>query len=185
MNDDTNQLLHYDVYKPLLEEFNLDFVPPLSKIKNGSYENFIHTLNQNNLFIKDGEGLGEGVVIKNYAFYNKFGNQVWAKIVSSEFKEQHYKTMGCPETVGKMLEEEIVDKYQTTALVEKTYQKIHNECEGWKSQYIPRLLDTVYYDLIKEELWEALKEHKFPTINFRTLKSFSTANIKHTLKELF
>lgn len=184
-NDETQQYLSYDVYKPLLEEFDLDYIPPLAKIKNGSYENFIHVLNQNNFFIKDGEGLGEGIVIKNYNYYNKSENQTWAKIVSSEFKEKHYKTMGCPETETRLIEEVIVEKYCTKAVIEKTYMKIHNEMEGWKSQYIPRLLDTVFYDFIKEETWEFIKEHKNPTINFRTLKSFVTSKIKADLPELF
>ena len=163
----------------------MDYIPPLAKIKNGSYENFIHVLNQNNFFIKDGEGLGEGIVIKNYSYYNKYGRQTWAKIVSSEFKEKHYKEMGCPEKEGKLIEEEIVDKYCTKALIEKTYMKIHNEMEGWRSQYIPRLLDTVFYELIKEESWEFIKEFKNPTINYKTLKAFTTMRIKKDLSELF
>lgn len=184
-NDETEQYLHYETYKPLLEEFRLDYIPPLAKIKNGSYENFIHVLNQNNLFIKDGEGLGEGIVIKNYSFYNRYQNQIWAKIISSEFKEQHYKTMGCPEKESRLIEEEITEKFCTKALIEKTQAKIQNEMDGWKSQYIPRLLDTVFYELIKEDTWEFLKEFKNPTINFKTLKAFVTAKIKKDLPELF
>lgn len=184
-NDETEQYLSYDAYKPLLDEFGLDYIPSLAKIKNGSYENFIHVLNQNNFFIKDGEGLGEGIVIKNYDYYNKYGRQTWAKIVSSEFKEQHYKTMGCPEIESKMVEEEIAQKYCTKALIEKTYWKIHNEKEGWRSEYIPRLLETVFYDLIKEETYEFLKEFKNPTINFKTLKAFVVQKIKSDMKELF
>jgi hypothetical protein len=183
LNDETDQLLSSDVYKPLLEEFGLDYVPPLAKIKNGSYDNFIHVLNQNNFFIKDGEGVGEGIVIKNYDFYNKFGRQTWAKIVTSEFKEQHYKTMGCPETEGKMVEEEIVDEYCTEALIQKTHAKI--AVDGWSSKQIPQLLETVYYDLIKEETYEFLKKFKNPTVNFRTLKAFVIQKIKTTMPEVF
>lgn len=184
-NDETEQYLTYDTYKPLLEEFGLDYVPPLAKIKNGSYENFIHVLNNNNFFIKDGEGTGEGIVIKNYDYYNKFGNQIWAKIISSEFKEQHHREMGCPETSGKMVEEEIVDGWLTEALVEKTYQKIRLDANGWTSKYIPRLLDTCYYELVNEELWNALKELKNPTVNFKTLKALCINKVKQTKKELF
>lgn len=184
-NDDTDQYLTYEEYQPLLEEFGLDYIPPLCIIKNGSYESFVHQLSNNTLFIKDGEGIGEGIVIKNYDYYNKFGKQVWAKIITSEFKEKHYKTMGAPETEKTMLEEKIADEFVTTALVEKTFAKIHTEMNGWTSRYIPRLLDTVFHDLITEEMWRILKDHKNPTINFTTLKHFTIARIKQIKPEVF
>lgn len=184
-NDETEQYLTYEAYKPLLEEFGLDYIPPLAIITNGSYENFIHVLNQNNLFIEDGKGNGEGIVIKNYDYYNKFGQQVWAKIITSEFKEQHYREMGAPEKEGKMTEELIVERYCTISLIEKTYSKIVSEMDGWSSRSIPRLLDTIYYDLVREEMWEILKEYKNPTINFKTLKSLVIMKIKQVKKELF
>lgn len=185
LNDDTDLLLPYDVYAPLLEEFGLDYIPPLAKIKNGSYENFIHVLNQNNFFIKDGEGIGEGIVIKNYHYFNKYGRQTWAKIITSEFKEQHHKVMGCPETEKRMIEELVIDAFCTEALINKTYEKIKLEHEGWSSKYIPKLLGRVEYDLIKEEGYEIVKKFNFPTINFKTLKHFMIAKIKKTLPEVF
>lgn len=184
-NDKTDSYLTYEEYKPLLEEFDLDYIPPLAIIKNGTYESFVHQLSNNILFIKDGEGVGEGIVIKNYDFYNKFGKQVWAKIITSEFKEKHYKEMGCPESEKTMLEERISNDYVTTALVDKTYAKIHNEMDGWTSKYIPRLLETIYHDLITEELWSILKEYKNPTINFTTLKHFVVGRIKQIKQEVF
>lgn len=184
-NDINDTLLPYDVYQPMLEEFSLDYIPPLAIIKNGSYENFIHVLNQNNLFIKDGAGIGEGIVIKNYSYYNQWGNQIWAKIVASEFKEQHYKVMGPPETVGKLIEEQIVEHFCTEALITKTQAKIQNENDGWSSKNIPEFLGQVEYDLIKEESFNIIKKFNFPTINFRTLKHFIIAKIKRTMPELF
>lgn len=184
-NDETEQYLSYDVYKPLLDEFGLDYIPPLQIIKNGSYENFVHVLNQNNFFIKDGEGIGEGIVLKNYDYYNKYGRQTWAKIITTEFKEQHHREMGAPEKNSKLVEEEIVDKYCTEALITKVQTKIQNEMGGWSSKYIPRLLETVYYDLIKEETWEIIKEFNNPRIDFKILKHFVISKTKTTLKELF
>lgn len=184
-NDETNQFLTYDAYKPLLDEFGLDYIPPLAKIKNGSYENFIHVVNQNNFFIKDGEGIGEGIVIKNYDYYNKFGNQVWAKIITSEFKENHHREMGCPETTGKMVEEEIVDGWLTESLITKTYDKIRVANEGWSSRNIPELLDRCFYELVNEELWNSLKDIGLKTVNFKTLKHLATAKVKLTLPEVF
>lgn len=184
--EDGFEYLIYETYKPLLEEFNLDYIPPLCIIKNGSYEKFVDWLDKNIFLIEDGKGVGEGIVIRNYNFYNRFGRQTWSKIVRSEFKELHTKTMGAPELNGKsMVEEEIVNNFCTEALIEKTYSKIINEQDGWRSQYIPRLLETVFYDLINEETWHILKKFKNPTINYKTLKHFTTQKIKETKPDLF
>jgi len=185
-NDDTNQYLSYNAYKPMLDECGIEYVSPLAIIRNGTYENFIHVLGQNNFYIKDGEGNGEGIVIKNYDYYNRFGNQVWAKIITSEFKEAHHKEMGAPEREGKLIEETIVDSFVTSAEVNKTIAKIASaEARSWTSRDIPRLLETVYYDLVHESIWEALKQHKNPTINFQTLKHFSIKKVKELAPELF
>lgn len=186
INGETAEYLTYDTYKSLLEAHNLDYIPCIAKIKQGSYEQFVNWLDKNNYLIEDGKGNGEGIVIKNYDFYNKFNRQTWAKIVTSEFKEKHAKEMGATEINGsKMIEEEIASKYVTTALVEKTYSKIVTEKDGWTSKYIPELLSRVYYDLITEESWNFIKEFKKPTINYRTLTAITTNRIKEIKPELF
>lgn len=178
--------LSYDDYKPLLDEFGLDYINPIGIVKNASLDNYIHYLSANGFLIKDGEGNGEGIVIKNYDFVNKYGRIVWAKIVTNEFKEKHYRTMGAPEVQTAVLEEKIVNKYVSEALIEKEYSKILHENGGeWHSKFIPRLLNTVYYCLVTEELWSALKEFKNPSINFRALLNFCNAKVKRVRSDLF
>jgi hypothetical protein len=164
----------------------LDYIPPLAKIKNGSYEYFIKALEQNIFLVKDGQGVGEGVVIKNYSYYNKYKRQTWAKIVTSEFKEKHYKTMGCPEIkAADMIEEKIVDDFCTEAFVEKEYAKIINDNNGWSSKFIPQLLGRVFSELVKEEMWNAIKKYKNPKVDFKTLNHLVTNKVKDVKKELF
>jgi len=177
--------LNYLFYKPLLEKYSIDYIPPISIIRNGNYEQFINHLMKNVFLIEDGKGYGEGIVIKNYEYKNKFNRQIWAKIVTSEFKEKHAKTMGASEINGKKLvEEEIANKFVTNALCEKTYAKIKNE-KGFSSKNIPQLLNTIYYDLIVEESWNFIKEYKNPIINFKTLQFFVFAKVKSELPLLF
>lgn len=183
LNDDLH--LHYSEYKPLLDLYGIEYVPPISIIRNGSYEQFVNHLMKNVFLIEDGKGYGEGIVLKNYSYKNKFNKQVWAKIVTSEFKEKHQKVMGASEINGtKLVEEEIANKYITNALCEKTYAKINLQ-DGFNSKKIPQLLNTIYYDFIKEESWNFIKEHKNPTINFKTLQHFVFCKIKSELKHLF
>ena len=84
-NEGGLEYLPYEVYQPLLEELGLDYIAPLKIVTNGSLEHFLKCLEENNFLIKDGEGCGEGIVIKNYDFYNRYKRQTWAKIVTSEF----------------------------------------------------------------------------------------------------
>jgi len=68
---------------------------------------------------------------------------------------------------------------------EDVMAEIVTSLNGWTSRYIPRLLDTVFHDLITEEMWRILKDHKNPTINFTTLKHFTIAKIKQIKPEVF
>lgn len=179
------EYLPYSKYQPILEKFNLDYIPPITIIKNGTYEQFIEQLNKNVFLIEDGKGVGEGVVLKNYEFKNKYGRCTWAKIVTSEFKEKHSKEMGVPNIENKPIEQKIIDNFCTEALIEKTYSKIVTEEDGWKSRYIPRLFSTVYHDIIVEEMWNVIKKYKDPIINFRTLKSMIIMKVKQIKPELF
>lgn len=179
------ELLPYLQYQPILEQFKIEYIPPICSIKNPTYEDLVNKLESNFYLIKDGEDSGEGIVIKNYEFKNKFGRQVWAKIVKTEFKEKQSKIKHTEMNASKMIEQEIIDEYLTKTMIEKVKSKIENECNGWSSKYIPRLLQTVYYDLIKEETWAFVKEKKFPTINFRTLNFLTIQKIKEILPGLF
>ena len=184
--DSALKYLLYDTYKPLLEKHNIDFIAPISIITNASYEQLVDQLMKNVFLIEDGKGVGEGVVIKRYDFVNKYNRQTWAKIVTSEFKEKHAKVMGASEMKGrKMVEEEIAKKYVTTALCDKVKAKIENDNGSFASKDIPRLLHTIYYDIVKEESWNFIKEHKNPTINYKTLQHFVTAKIKEGMPMLF
>ncbi len=175
----------YEEYKPILEAHNIQYIPPICTIKNGSYEQFINQLALNVFLIEDGKGAGEGIVIKRYDYRNKYGRQTWAKIVTSEFKEKHAKEMGGHVLNGKrLIEEEIAEKYVTVALCEKEYSKICNESD-WNSKLIPRLLHTIYYSLVKEECWEFVKEHKTPVIDFKRLQHFTFCQVKKNLPKVF
>ena len=179
-----DKYLDYETYQPYLEEFKLDYIPPIRIVTNGSYEHFIKLLDANDYLLKDGEGIGEGIVIKRYDYVNKYGRTTWAKIVTSEFKEKNLKTMGAPEQDGKKLsEEEAVNKFLTKAVIEKVYKRISQD--GFSSKQIPQLLNTVYHDFVKEEMWTIIKKMKAPTINFRTLQHFVFNKVKIEMSQLF
>ena len=188
LDEDSNfDYLSYDTYQPELEKYGLDYVIPICKMTNGSYDAFLKALDKSRFLVKDSyDGPGEGIIIKNYDYKNKYGRTTWAKIVTQEFKEKNAKHMGIAELKAKkMVEEEIVEKYCTSAFIEKEYQKIATEYDGWHSECIPELLGRVYYELIREECWKFVKELKNPTINFKTLHGLVIQKIKQVKPELF
>lgn len=192
LTDDEDFVLYisYDVYKPILEDFGLEYIPVIATVENGSYDQFIRLLDLNNYLIEDGKGTGEGLVLKRYEYRNKYGRQTWAKIVKSEFKEIHAKTMGGIKVLGeKVIEKEATEKFLTAEVIEKIYQKIIIDnaigVAVWNSKFIPRLLDTVYYEFVTEEIWHIVKEFKGPMINFGTLKHYVINKIKEVKPELF
>jgi len=184
-SDLTDKYLNYSDYQPLLEEFGIDYIPAMSIIRNSTYDNLLIELQNNKFLIRDGAGVGEGIVVKNYDYQNKFGRLCFAKIVTN-FKEKHQKEMGpTDKKFRNLIEQEIVDKFIDSFFVGKVYSKIVNEMEGWNSKYIPRLLNTVYHDLVSEEIWDIVKKMKNPTINFKTLLNLTILKIKELRPELF
>lgn len=184
--DGSVEYIPYDIYKPLVEEFGLDYIPPIVTMTNGSYEYFIRTLDNNTFMIQDGKGVGEGIVIKNYDYYNKYKRQIWAKIVTNEFKEIHTREMGVNNIkTEKVIEQEIVDNYCTEAFIEKEYSKILNETGEWDNRKIPMLLGRVFSELVKEETWNIIKKYKNPTINYKTLNALVINKIKVVKSDIF
>lgn len=184
--DGSVEYIPYDIYKSLVEEFGLDYIPPIVTMTNGSYEYFIRTLDNNTFMIQDGKGVGEGIVIKNYDYYNKYKRQIWAKIVTNEFKEIHKREMGVNNIkTEKVIEQEIVDNYCTAAFIEKEYSKILNETGEWDNRKIPMLLGRVFSELVKEETWNIIKKYKNPTINYKTLNALVINKIKTVKSDIF
>ena len=163
--------LSYEEYKPLLDAHGIDYIPPLCTMKNPSEEQVLEALKKCGQFlVKDGEGSGEGLVLKNYNYKNKYGRQTWAKLITNEFKTIHHKEMGAPLVNGTLLvEDRIVEDFVTDHFILKEKSKIELENGGWDSKCIPKLLGVVFHELIREESWNIIKKYKNPKINFGLL----------------
>lgn len=176
--------LPYEDYKAMLVGFGINFIPPICKIENPSYDKLVELLDKNDYLIQDGKGVGEGIVIKNYDFVNRYGRVTWAKIVRNEFKNHHRKAE-TPVIKDKTATEQlIVNKFVTVSLISKELAKIETDA-GWNSKQIPRLLNTVYYCLVKEESWNIVKEFKNPTIDYKRLYNLTVNKVKETCIEIF
>ena len=178
------EYIPYDIYKAELEEFGIDYLAPLKIIKNPEIED-VRFQAENNFYLMQQGSIGEGVVCKNYEFYNKYGRQTWGKLVRNEFKEKHHSTMGVPVDDVLTIEEKIVNDFVTKFMVDKEFEKIKLAEDGWSSKLIPRLLHTVYYTLVTEETWNFLKLYKNPKIDFKRLQQMTTAKVKELRPDIF
>lgn len=170
--DQDGKSVPYEEYSKDCESLEINYIPPIATIKNPTHEQLTRFLEKTGQFlVKDGEGKGEGIVVKNYDYTNRFGRQTWGKIVTNEFKEKHHKAMGASEINNTLsVEEKIVNEFLSDAYVEKEIAKIKAENEGfWHNKYLPRLFGVVTHEFIRDYIHVALKKHKNPTIDFKQL----------------
>lgn len=181
----TGRFLHFDVYSQLLKAYGIDFIPCLGAGSNPTYETLCGWRDRNTFLIQDGQGCGEGIVVKQYGWTNRFGRTTWAKLVANHFKDKHIAEMGGSVINNKMVEEEIADEFLTGHMVDKIMAKIRTENGAFGARDIPRLLGEAFHDLVTEELWQALKKHKNPKLDFKTLNHCAIARVKRLQPELF
>lgn len=174
--------LTYEEYVPLLEEFNIKYIPLIVKLDHPTIAEIQQYVDKCTYLMKDNKS-GEGVTLKNYDYHNAYGRITWAKIVRSAFKIAHKAKL--PMDVDS-IEEKITNDLCTPELIEKEYNKILNDNGGkWDSKCIPKFLGIFWHTFITEECFNMIKKYKEPTINFRTLHKFVIDKIKETKSELF
>lgn len=177
---DCYRYLSYNHYSNILKQYdNIEVIPTLGILINPSAKDIEYLLDSNTYLCKDNKP-GEGVVIKNYSFVNRFGRTTWAKVVRTEFKEKQHPTSKPKQTVEEV-EKDIIEQYITKSLVEKEQAKIINECGDWSSKYIPRLLGTIWHTFIDEETFHFTKQFKNPTIDFKVLNRLCNEKIKEII----
>lgn len=170
-------------YQPVFDDLNIDYIPFTHVIENPSEEQLRKIADANTYLLKDGE-VGEGIVIKNYNYRNKWGRITWAKIVRSEFKGRAVKSTGATVMQREQaVEQAIVDLYVTEALVLKELAKIENLEDGKPIQ--PRLLSTVYHAILTEETWNFVKKFKNPVIDFKRLQKLTEYQTKQYAPQYF
>ena len=207
---DEERYVPYNEYAAILQKIGFDVIEPLCIITNPTEVQLRKEVDENSYLIIDGGGAGEGIVIKNYLWESKYGRQPWAKLVRNEFKEENKRAFGVTEKDGKFqVEAAIAEEFITQAVVEKALAKINQDVlnahdfgiqdcslpnqiarrkavlEGARPKIIPRLLGTVFYDLVREDLWDALKKHKFPSVDFRRLRTHCILRTKMYAPDLF
>ncbi|HRF70617.1 MAG TPA: RNA ligase family protein [Candidatus Pelethenecus sp.] len=121
---------------------------------------------------------GEGIVIKNRAFINKFGDNECAKIVTEKFKELNGVVFGGnnkhSDTYWEMW---VVNKFMTLSRVQKIINKLQPTIDRrLDMQHLPMIMGACYHDMLTEEIWDIQKKAK--KIDFTALQRISYAKAK-------
>lgn len=95
---------------------------------------------------------GEGVVVKNLSFRNKFGDFNFGKYVTQEFKEDNGITFGGNNKFSDTYEEMYyVNKFVNLARVEKITHKLESMEGKLSEQHIHKVMGMVFHDVMTEE----------------------------------
>lgn len=163
----------------LAHKFKLDTPHVFGVFKNPAPNKFDELVGQTILGEK-----GEGIVIKNAEFINKWGDRVCAKIVTQDFKEQNGIVFGGNNKSSETyVEMKMVQKFMTLARVRKVMQKLQPQIEKkLDMEHTARIIKSVYHDMFEEEIWTFVKKHK--KIDFNQLERLSarkSAKIYHDI----
>ncbi len=157
------------------QRFGIETVPDLGTIENPTLQELTKLVEgQKSVY---GEKR-EGIVIRNKDFINSFGDRVNAKLVAESFMEDNGIMFGGNNKYSECYwEQYISNKYIDVARVQKIMNKIQPIInEKFDMKHIPRIIGTVYHDLITEEAWEISQKAK--KIDFDILKRICGKKIR-------
>lgn len=183
-----NRYLTYEEYIELFKNSSdVNVIPYIVKLENPSVDEIKEKLQDTGRYLCT-KGFGEGIVIKNYDFINRYGRRTWAKILTEDFLgkkkslREHNKDIK-QKVCCHPTEEKIINKYLTNEHVAKEYHKI---CEKYKETVMNpshtfELLNVVFTEFWSDN-WEIiLKDMHFPIIDFKALKSACDVRVKEVI----
>lgn len=178
--------LHPKDIDVLLYKYDLsNYAVPTLIISDSFTEEQIEKIAETNFYLLDSaDHPGEGVVIRNPDYINKYGHYTIAKYVRPEYK--HNKTKPKKNINNSSVEESIVDRYVTNEEISKAVAKIcllmNMDAFEVTNASMGRLLNEVWTGAICDEIKDILKKFKNPTIDFATLKYYCDAAVREYLK---
>ena len=167
-------------WRPMLAEAGLEpwFVKVLAVLDHPAMDDVLAVARAND-FMLEGTGLvGEGVVCKVADWRNRFGRQMYGKLVLDEFKKQRRK----PAAEAVDVEQQIVDWYLTDAELDKTVAKVCARCGAEEfdtsSRKMAGMLTSMCWRDLLAECPDFVKRFNNPTVNFARLSGLCTARVR-------
>lgn len=190
LDQSTGRYLTYEEYSAVFAGNKCDrlrVIPLMEKLESPTPKDIEDRLQKTGVFLC-AAGLGEGIVIKNYDFVNKYGRRTWAKMLTEDFlgKKKDLRSTNKEikdGTIEHATEHAIINKYLTDEHIAKEYSKI---CEKYGEAVMdPRhtfeLLNRVFFEFWSDN-WEIiLNKMHLPTVNFKALKTLCDTRVKEVV----
>lgn len=124
---DYKRYISDDVWRPMLAKagFEAWSVKVLAVLDHPTMGDVLAVAKANDYLLEGLGFVGEGVVCKVASWRNRFGRQVYGKLVLDEFKKRRKKRVANEEDI----EQGIVDWYMTDAELAKTAAKVCARCD--------------------------------------------------------
>lgn len=182
-DNETEKYLNYDLWADDIAKncSSVEVIPLIAKLENPTVDELIALLEKTGDYLVT-EGVGEGMVIKNYDFVNRYGRTVWAKLLTEDFKVHKDKTRkaNTEAKVENETEHKIIQML-TVEHIQKEHAKLIEAKGDWSSKYIFELLNRVFDEFLRDNFEIFIKKLRMPTINFRVLKQMSDTKVKEVL----
>lgn len=181
LDEESGEFLHPNKVMALADEYHIEHPQVFATIVNPTMEQIQQYAGKSFL----GNITGEGVVVKNHSFTNKFGDKTYGKYVLPEFKERNSIEFAHAEKGDwEMI---FIISCITDARINKIILKLENQ-KGSKLERrdTPTLLESMYHDIFSEELYQFLKENKnCSSLDFVRMKKLSDERTKTLFFKFF
>lgn len=177
--EEVEEFLTQEEVQAIAKEYDIDYPVVFDVLVNPSEEQIKKYVGVSMIGDK-----GEGVVIKNHTFRDNFGNHNYAKVITEAFKEDNGVIFGgnnkFSDTYWEMY---VCNKYITLSRVRKVMNKLQPMIdEKLDMKHIPRIMETVYHDMLTEEIYEIAKKVK--TLDFDNLKRICAKKTKQIFVDI-
>lgn len=160
-NTYTCEYVSFSMVKDESKRLGLNLIPLFYEGKYQSFDHLMSFVGKTNL----GGEQGEGVVVKNVNYKDKYGKQIFVKLVTDEFREIQKQKAPKDPNKPATVEQQFVNECVTKARVEKLLYKLVDEGVLEESfgiedmgLILKNLGSRIYEDIIKEES-ESLPEN--------------------------
>ena len=186
-DNDKNEYIDPKIVKDIADKYNIKRPHTFAIINvDGTIDekDIINEINNNHVGKSILGERGEGVVIKNFGFRNKFGDFSYAKIVTQEFKEDNAVWFGGNNKHSEFYwETYVMNEYINETRVRKIIQKQESiENRKMDIKDTPKIAGIVFHDMIEEECWTFVKKNM--KIDFRKLQQLCNKKSIMIFKEI-
>ncbi len=158
---DDNRYLHPDEYAALLNDWGVRMVPEVARLNDPTIADLTPLSTEKSLL--DPATDREGIVIKRYGYKNTWGQVVWGKIVSEDFKEKARSPHANKYDPSELAFAALVTK----SFVMKEICKVQDHLDGPVSvKNMREILGRVWSEAFHELLWSFVKKKNIKNFSF-------------------